>query len=136
MGQEEDSRAGVLRGQMPFSHWEQGPANARAGDRQPAALQSSSPCCRAAVHGFTPLSLQPAAQRHQGGWCHLPGRGPADQPQADDPAVSDRDLLSPLPATQQSEVPLMGTWQPIFMGAFHIFAACRKTPSEGTVPGK
>lgn len=50
--------------------------------------------------------------------------------------MSDRDLLSPLPATQQTEVPLKGTWHPIFMGAFLTFAACRKTPLEPMVPGK
>lgn len=50
--------------------------------------------------------------------------------------MSDRDLLSPLPATQHTEVPPMRMWHLTFMGAFLTFAACRKMPSEPAVPGK
>lgn len=46
------------------------------------------------------------------------------------------DLLSTLPATEQTKVPMMGMWHPTFTGTFLTFAASRKMPSELMVPGE
>lgn len=66
MGEEEDSRAGMLGGQIPFPQWGQGPANTRAGDHHPAALLSSSPCCRSSrawLHSSLPAACSTTPSR-------------------------------------------------------------------------